>query len=512
MNIGIFAGELSGDLLGGALALELRRLCPDATLWGLGSGAMRAAGVELLADSESWSSIGVSEAVGKIPALLLKIAPLVRQAVAERHPDVVVLIDFGAFNVRLARYAKRLGLRVFYYFPPGSWQRYGERGANLREITDQVATPFTWSAERLSRLGVNAVATGHALVDRVRPVMSRADFAAQFGMDAAHPIVGLLPGSRRHEVAHLMPALLSAARLMYQRLPNAQFVLGVAPSLSPELIARYLAGHTELRDRLSEIWHEFAQEAETKVWKRVKGAAGVLSPQRKQILVTSTGVLLPAEALEEESEARRRSEQMRARAAAYPPPTVLAKGLTYDVMAHSDVLLVCSGTATLEATVFLTPMVILYRGSRLLELEYKLRGLHKKITHIGLPNILADRRIVPELIQTEATPEAIAEQALTLLQDVGQRHQMKMDLLSVRATLGEPGASARAAALVLQLAETPSSSGGGVSEEPDAAVAGETSGSDANRAEDVRAGASPIHTPGRSPAGSAEDRRRAQDG
>jgi lipid-A-disaccharide synthase len=452
MNVAIFSGELSGDLIGGALAREIRRLAPDVALWGLGSASMREAGVELLADSAAWSAIGIVESLGKVPGLLLNVSPKVRAALRERRPDVVVPIDFGAFNVRAAAYGKSLGLKVCYYFPPGAWRRNGTPNPELVRIADVLATPFPWSAQQLQAMGAKAVFVGHPLLERVRAGMSRAEFAGNFGMDPAKPIIGLLPGSRRQEVAHLMPALLDASRLIYRQAPDAQFVVGVAPSLSPELMARYLTGHAELRDRLSEIWHEFAQEAETKVWKRVTRTAGVLAAPRRPTLVTVGGVLVPPESLDQEMEARRRSEQLRLRAERNPPPTVLAKGLTYDVMAHSDVLLACSGTATLEAALFGTPMLVLYRGSKLMEIEYVARGLHKKLKFIGLPNILADRKIVPELIQWDATPEAIAEQAIALLNDLEIRQRVRQDLNALRESLGTPGASERTARLVLELA------------------------------------------------------------
>src|SRR5439155_17828643 len=132
------------------------------------------------------------------------------------------------------------------------------------------------------------------------------------------------------------------------------------------------------------------------------------------------------------------------------PPVVLADGLTYDVMAHSDALLVCSGTATLEAAVLGTPMVIMYRGSKLMEMEYKLRRI--KVEHIGMPNIIAGERIVPEFIQHDATPEALAESALRFLQDPEARARVKSALQGVRAALGEPGASERVARIVLEMA------------------------------------------------------------
>jgi lipid-A-disaccharide synthase len=455
MNIAILSGELSGDLIGGALARELHRLAPEAALWGLGSQSMRAAGVELLADSAAWGAIGVTEAVSKIPLLLLRIAPMVRKGLSERRPDVVVLIDFGAFNVRVARLCKQLGLKVCYYFPPGSWRRAGSSGAEMARITDLLATPFPWSAERFRSLGANAVCVGHPLLERVHPKMSRAEFATQFGMDARRPILGLLPGSRHHEIRHLMPALLGAARQIYREVPTAQFVFGLAPSIPMEEMRRFLTQQADAAGKLTHLWHEIVQEAETKVLQPVARTAGSLTPQgSRRVLVTAGGVLVPEEDLQKEMEARRRSEQMRVQAEQALPPIVLAQGLTYDVMAHSDLLLVCSGTATLEAAICETPMVIVYRGSWLLGQEWRLRGGSRKIPHIGLPNILAERTIVPEFIQDAATPEAIAQAALPLLNDVETRHRVKQDLHTVREMLGAPGASERAARLVLDLASS----------------------------------------------------------
>ena len=132
-------------------------------------------------------------------------------------------------------------------------------------------------------------------------------------------------------------------------------------------------------------------------------------------------------------------------------PVKLVRGETYRVMAAADVLLVASGTATLEAACFGTPMVVLYRLSRM---SYALgRLLVRGVSHISLPNILAGRGIVPELIQDQATPEALARAALELLEDEPARTRQRAALLEVRARLGEPGAAFRAARAVLREAE-----------------------------------------------------------
>ena len=450
MNIAIFAGEVSGDLIGGALAREILRTVPDAEIWGVGSDSMRAAGVDLIEDSASWGAIGITEALTKVPQLLFRAAPKMRARVRATPPDVVVLIDFGAFNVRAARYCKNLGLKVVYYMPPGTWRRSGSKGAELAAFTDLLIVPFPWAEERYRALGAKVVNVGHPMLERVRSEMTRAEFAGHFGMDPAAPIIGLLPGSRRQEVSHLMPALLDGARRIHRQVKDAQFVVGVAPSISLDMMREYLTDHAEIRDRLSELWHEFAQEAESKVWKPVQRTANALTPHGRRKLVTVGGVIVSEDTFKERLDEQRKETERRNKLGL--PPIVLAKGLTYEVMAHSDVLLLCSGTATLEATLFETPMVILYKGSKIMEMEYYLRGFHKSIAHIGLPNILADRRIVPELIQREATPEAIADHALKLLNDPEIRHATKSELRALRLALGDPGASARAARLVLQIA------------------------------------------------------------
>ena len=450
MNIAIFAGEVSGDLIGGALAREILRLVPDARLWGVGSDSMRAAGVELIEDSAAWGAIGITEAVRKLPQLLFRAAPKMRARVRAIRPDVVVLIDFGAFNVRAARFCKDLGLKVVYYFPPGTWRRSGTKGIELIAVTDLLIVPFPWAEVRYRALGANVANVGHPMLERVRSAMSRAEFAGHFGMDPAAPIIGLLPGSRKQEVSHLMPALLDSARRIHRQVRDAQFVVGVAPSISLDMMRGYLTDHAEIRDRLSELWHEFAQEAESKVWKPVKRTANALNPHGQRKMVTVNGVIVSEDTFKERLDEQRREAERRNRLGL--PPIVLAKGLTYEVMAHSDVLLLCSGTATLEAALFETPMVILYKGSKIMEMEYYLRGFHKTIPHIGLPNILADRRIVPELIQRAATPDAIADHALRLLNDPEARHRAKSELRELRLMLGEPGASERAARLVLQIA------------------------------------------------------------
>jgi lipid-A-disaccharide synthase len=123
--------------------------------------------------------------------------------------------------------------------------------------------------------------------------------------------------------------------------------------------------------------------------------------------------------------------------------------MTYDALAHSLAAAVTSGTATLEAAILGVPMVIVYRGSRLTELEWRLLG--RRIKFVGMPNIILDRAVCPELIQEDASPNQIAEWMGKLIPDTPERDKMLADLSEVRAALGDPGAVAKTADLALKL-------------------------------------------------------------
>ncbi len=451
MNIAIFSGEVSGDLIAGALVRAIKEREPNAIFWGMGSNSLQSAGAELIANSAEWGAIGVTEAFRVAPKIFFKILPMLKRALTERRPDVVVLIDFGAVNMQIARHAKKIGLKVLYYFPPGSWRRTAKPSTELAKITDVLASPFLWSHERYKADGCNSVYVGHPLLERVHPSMTREQFAESLGLSPDKPIIGLLPGSRRQEVVHLVPTLIETAKTIWAQVPDAQFVMSVAPTISEETLRNWLAHHSEFRDKIADIWHEFIYEAETKILRPVARTARRLSGQPIPQFVTAEGVVVSADKLEE-NRTTNALQQNLSRPKGLPP-IVLAKGVTYDIMAYSHVLLACSGTATLEATLFETPMVILYRGSKIMELESILRGTRKKLRFMGLPNIIADRSVVAELIQEQANPEAITQIALPLLNDVTARQKMKAELRAIKESLGEPGASAKTAELVLELAK-----------------------------------------------------------
>ncbi|MCS7301194.1 MAG: hypothetical protein NZ556_06530, partial [Fimbriimonadales bacterium] len=230
----ITAGEASGDLYGADLALTLQTRLPNVRLYGVGGARMQQAGVTLLADSRTWGAIGIVESLKVAPRIYAAFRR-VKQFLRQQRPDLFIPIDFGAFNMPLCCYAKRLGVRVMYYIPPSSWRRE-RQGSDLPRCTNQVLTPFAWSAELLRTMGAQAHWIPHPLLRLARPTETKAAFCERLGLDPLRPIVALLPGSRRHEVHALTPLYARVAETVYATAPETQFVLSVAPHLSPDAL------------------------------------------------------------------------------------------------------------------------------------------------------------------------------------------------------------------------------------------------------------------------------------
>lgn len=442
VSVAVVAGEPSGDRQGAALVEALRkRVAPrPVRAWGIGGDAMRAVGVTLRHDSAAWGSIGVANALAHVPHLLGVMSDM-KRALREDPPDALVVIDSGAFNVPLARWAKgHCVCPVFYYFPPGSWRRIARPGrrSRLAGAVDRVVTPFPWSETLLRQAKVDAHFVGHPLLDLVHPSLSETEFCDRYGLDPRRPIIALLPGSRRMEIAHILPALLGAAGEIARRIPSAQFALALA---SP-------AARAQVEDVIRREQRQGGRGARLQLLMHQAGdrlaqiAQTTLTPP---LLATNEGLTLPVPPPDENAPA---TPSDRAASA----PLVICEGLTYDVLARSDLVLTKSGTSTLEAAILGKPMIIVYRGPALMGLEWRLRRKSLNIAHIGLPNILAQERVFPELIQDEATPEAISDLALEMLLQPERLLHVKQKLADlVRTNLGEPGGVARAADLLYDL-------------------------------------------------------------
>lgn len=374
-------GEPSGDLYAGALTRELRALIPGLLVTGLGGPAFAAAGGELVADYRGIAVTGLTEAIAKVPQSLAILRRLVSTARRDR-PGALVVIDFPDFNLPLARRIRKLGIPVVYYISPQVWAWRAGRLKTIGAVATRVLVIFPFEERIYREAGIPVEFVGHPLVDLAKPSMPKEAFLRHHGLETGRPVVAVLPGSRPNEVARLLPDLMSACRLIRDRLPQTQFLLARAPNLDDALLE----------------------------------PANAL-----------TGVRI----LERETDA---------------------------ILAAAGVTLTASGTATVQAALHGSPMVIVYRVS---PMTYRIGRRLVHVDTFGMVNLIAGERLVPELIQEAFTPEAAAAEALSMLTDTTRAAAIRAGLARVRDRLGGPGASRRAAAAIVQAAGWASKAGTG---------------------------------------------------
>ncbi|MBI3756495.1 MAG: lipid-A-disaccharide synthase [Deltaproteobacteria bacterium] len=364
----LVAGEASGDVHGADLVMALKKQQPAVTVFGVGGQYLRAAGMQTLVDTSTIAGMGLFEARDKLRALVGAYRQLTN-ILRTQPPDLLILIDFPEFNLRLAKIAKQVGVRVFYYISPQVWAWRKRRVYTIAKRVDRLAAIFPFESAFYAAHGCQVDFVGHPLVDRVHPTRSREETVAQYGLDPHRKVIALLPGSRAQEVHYLLTPMLAAAKLLGE---PYQFVLAVASTLDVEQLKRQVGQQ----------------------------------------------------------------------------PIPIVQGDTYNIVHAADLVLVASGTATLETALLERPMVIMYRMA---PITYALARVFVRVPFIGMPNLIAERQVVPELIQSAVTPEQITHAARRLLDDPQAYRVTQEGLREVRRRLGSGGAAARAANLALAM-------------------------------------------------------------
>jgi lipid-A-disaccharide synthase len=233
----ISAGEASGDMYAARLATALRARA-DVQLFGMGGPRMREAGVELVADCSEVALVGIVEIAKKYPALRRVWKRILNEA-ERRKPRLAILTDFPGFHLRMARALKSQGVPSVYFVCPQFWAWRPWRANLVRRRFVRGLCIFPFEEEWYRSRGVKADFIGHPLVGNVAAKRTRVQFAADYQLDARKPIVAILPGSRSGEIAHHMPTLMQACRLI-QKTHSVQFVLALAPGVNKSQIAPYL--------------------------------------------------------------------------------------------------------------------------------------------------------------------------------------------------------------------------------------------------------------------------------
>jgi lipid-A-disaccharide synthase len=364
----IVAGESSGELYGSLLAKALKAKWPEARLVGTGGERMRDAGVEMLSGISS--SFGITElfhSIRRVRESFRKAA----KALADISPEVVVLIDYPDFNFRLARVARRRGIKVLYYVSPQVWAWRKGRVKTMGEIADMVAVILPFEEKLYRGAGVHCEFVGH-------PVMEEIEQYENSGPrpEAGHPVIALLPGSRPNELKTLLPVFADLVKMLRNEFPDGRLIVPIAPNVEPERFAE-----------------DFAS-------------------------------------LEKEGVEFRRGEAI-------------------ETLASSDMAVIASGTATLQAALLGVPMVVVYKVS---PATYFIGKKVLKVAHISLANIISGRSVVPELIQHRAEAGNIMEECRRILYDDAYRSSMKASFGEIRMAFAGRKPSGRVAEMIGELA------------------------------------------------------------
>lgn len=374
----IVAGEASGDLHGANLVRAMLSQEPSLRFCGMGGQALREAGVELLCDAAKLAVVGLVEVLSHLGDILRARRALIER-LRDHRPALLILIDYPDFNLLLAKQAKKLGIPVFYYISPQIWAWRSSRVHAIKRLTDRVAVILPFEQAFYAQYGYQVDFVGHPLMDSVKPGLSPAAFRELHRIEPTRKLVGLLPGSRRKEVAALLPDFLAAAELLAKDQPQAYtFLIPQAPTICRALLEAH--GLAAWRDRFD---------------------YRIITEDR------------------------------------------------YAMMAACDAAVAASGTVLLELAILGVPVVAAYRVSP--HTYFLGRLLIRSVHFFSLVNLIGEREIIPELLQKEVTPERIAQQLQAMLEDAQTRASILAGLQEVKARLGAPGASERAAAVALDI-------------------------------------------------------------
>ena len=200
----------------------------------MGGERMRAQGVELIAELDTLAVMGFVEVLPRLPHFL-RLEGRVLKLIEARRPDLVVLVDYPGFNMRIARAAHERGCRVLYYIAPQVWAWKRGRARRLADTTDGVATILPFEADLLREYGAKAEYVGHPLLDRPDEVLGRKECLTAWGFDPERPLLAVLPGSRLQELEHHLEPFVDIARAVIERRPEVQVAVSRAETMDERL-------------------------------------------------------------------------------------------------------------------------------------------------------------------------------------------------------------------------------------------------------------------------------------
>jgi lipid-A-disaccharide synthase len=233
-NIFIITGELSGEMHAAHLVKSLKKRFPFQ-FSAVGGKRLVEAGVDVIHDYQNISITGISELFSKTTHIY-NAWKTVKKHIGLTRPALVILVDFPGFNLRMARFVKKLGIPVLYFIPPQVWAWKKKRIRKIKRYVDRVICILPFEKTLYDQHNIDAVYVGHPFVNTVKPSLSRENFLKQIDSDGSNPIITIMPGSRENEIRKHVPILLKTISIMKKSIPGMVVVLPLAENIEEHIL------------------------------------------------------------------------------------------------------------------------------------------------------------------------------------------------------------------------------------------------------------------------------------
>jgi lipid-A-disaccharide synthase len=365
MKFYLIAGERSGDLHGGNLIKALKKIQPDSQFRGFGGDYMAEAEMEIVVHYRELAFMGFAEVVANLSTISRRIKQCKNDLLTYK-PDVLILIDYAGFNMRIAKFAKTQGIKVFWYISPKVWAWNQSRSFKLKANVDKMFVILPFEKDFFKKYDWEVDYVGNPVLDAIKSHQSDLEFLAKNNLTKNARLVALLPGSRKQELLRIIPLMAEVA----SRFTQFQFGVATVSNLSEELY----------------------------------------EPLKK---LTNVHFI---------------------------------NGATYDLLKHAEAAIVTSGTATLETALFKVPQVVIYRTSLI---SYSIAKALIKVPFISLVNLVAQREVVREMIQQDASTDKVSKELNQIMENKVYRNSILKGYDEIIQILDTGSASENTAALMI---------------------------------------------------------------
>lgn len=238
-RIVIVAGEESGDRLAAEIVSQFKIENPHVHFSGIGGHHLQTAGIDLISDLARFGVTGLTEVLHHF-GVIRRAFRAIQAHLLLHKPDLLILVDYPGFNLRLAKFAKRHHIRVLYYVSPQIWAWKASRIRTIQACVDRMAVILPFEKKIYEKAGVPVAFVGHPLMRNLKTPLSQDEARQALGLPINRRLLAMLPGSRTHEVERHMPVLMETAKRLLEQHPDLHFVIPMASTLNPELIKSFI--------------------------------------------------------------------------------------------------------------------------------------------------------------------------------------------------------------------------------------------------------------------------------